>query len=311
MFAKSGMMSDIDIRKAIVNNEMCITPFDVNDPSDRRLTPAGFNFSFSRFIVSLNQKAFYQIHEKDDKMFFYIEPGDTAIALTRESIWVSRNIGGTFHSKVGYVSQGLGHISTTLDPCWQGQLLISVNNPNKKKITVNIASFERGEWVYSTFITLCLFRLISPASRKSDNHAARLDTLYNIIKSSKRTKKQMELIETIREMLALISNQEGVRLSELKVVKDSHIQKFTKEYAILFEAWDRKYEKDIRHLSRSILARKKLSSFVPLIISVIFVLIIIGGVWRLNQPFLINLLIPLFSATLAYIVALITASKKT
>ncbi|MCL2064597.1 MAG: hypothetical protein FWG98_09555 [Candidatus Cloacimonetes bacterium] len=48
----TGMMSDEDIRNAIRNKELFITTYNVNDKSDARLTPAGFNFSFSKFVVS-------------------------------------------------------------------------------------------------------------------------------------------------------------------------------------------------------------------------------------------------------------------
>jgi len=310
MSIKAGMMSDVDIREAIKNNEICIAPFDLNDSNDRRLTPAGFNFSFSDFIVSLNQKTFYKIHKRGNEKFFMIEPGDTAIALTEESIWVSKGIGGTFHSKVGYVSQGLGHISTTLDPQWQGQLLISVNNPNRKKIKVNIARFERGEWIYSTFITLCLFRLITPTRTESDNHASRLDTLCEIILDGKWTPKQNKLVECIQKMLTIMTSQNAIKLSDLDVVDRSHIETFAKDHKELLAKWKGIYDDEIEKVNEVILIRKKIFSYIPLIASIVVVSSIIFGVWKWSPSHLANLSIPLFSATLAYIVAWATAKKK-
>ncbi|GHU48931.1 hypothetical protein FACS1894127_0740 [Clostridia bacterium] len=185
----AGMMSNVDILKAMRDGELIITPFDLTkyeSGKDNRLTPAGFNFSFSQFIVSRNEKVFCTLMEEETKgkvkIFFELKPGDTALALTRESIWVSNELAGTFHSKVTYVSQGLGHISTTLDPGWRGQLLISINNPNIEPIKVVIGERTDVGIQYCTFITLSLYRLISRSAGISDNYSeARIDILYDLL----------------------------------------------------------------------------------------------------------------------------------
>ncbi|MDR0460660.1 MAG: hypothetical protein LBH62_04390 [Nitrososphaerota archaeon] len=186
------MMSKKNIIDAINECEMCIFPFDVKNP-DERLTPAGFNFSFTNFIISLNNKCPCALCEETiidkeykSQIYFMLEAGDTALALTRETIWVSGNIAGTFHSKVSYASQGLGQISTTLDPGWQGQLLISINNPNKSPVKVLVGNRKEDDGViqYKTFITLCLYRLISPAETPSDNTYARLTIIEDILRDN-------------------------------------------------------------------------------------------------------------------------------
>ncbi len=279
MTTLAGMMSDVDIREAIRKREMCITPFDPSNKKDKRLTPSGFNFSFSSFIVSLNHKIFYKIIEKNDVRYFFLEPGDTAIALTNESLWVNRDIAGTFHSKVTYVSQGMGHISTTLDPCWQGQLLISMNNPNRKRIRVEIARFMDGEWIYATFLTACFFRLNTATGTTHDNHPARLDTLYNIIKSAKKSKKQRSLTETVREMLKFSKEKSALRLSELPSVGESEIQKFIDDHKETLANWEERYKK-IEHLNdRIVMVRKFWKAFgifvgtIVVIISTILIVI--------------------------------------
>lgn len=222
-----GMMSNEDILNAMKDNEMAIATFDPYKP-DCRLTPAGFNFTFTRFIVSINENSIYDIFEEETKpgvseIFFYLKPGDTALALTRESIWVSDKIAGTFHSKVTYVSQGLGHISTTLDPGWKGQLLISINNPNREPIKIVIGGKRKGEIEYHTFITLCLFRLITPAVRidKTDNRKARLDILCKVLEKNSEMNESYKLfLHNLNQLQLLIGAQRDPDLNERKVTAD-------------------------------------------------------------------------------------------
>lgn len=305
-----GMMSDVDIRKAINDKEMCITPFDANDYLDKRLTPVGFNFSFSRFVVSLNQRTFFKIHEKNDEMYFYLEQGDTAIALTTESIWVSKYFGGTFHSKVGYVSLGLGHISTTLDPYWQGQLLISLNNPSKRKIKVVIARFVNGVWRYSTFITLCLYRMGTAASKPSDNNAARLDTLYDIIKNDVKTKGQKKVVDAVREMLTFMSGFKDGNLSNKDAVSEDDINKYVSDHQAVLSEWDDKFP-IIQTLSNRVLLIKKIIRLLPKLSLVLFV-VLLGIVAYLHldqQDFLISI-ISLCAAIVGAFIALLWGKRE-
>ena len=217
----SGMLSNNDILNAMKDKEIIITDLKRFDPysfyaqssgvgSDLRLTPAGFNFSFTRFIVSLKSSSLYPIYlrEKLDRneLFFTIMGGDTALTLTYESIWVSRYIAGTFHAKVKNVSCGLGSISTTLDPGWQGQLLIAINNPNSFPIDVVIGSIEKDKEInidnisFNSFITLCLYRLQSPSDINSDNDNARLQLLSKALEGTKDATSK-EIVEIITDML--------------------------------------------------------------------------------------------------------------
>lgn len=59
---------------------------------------------------------------------FILKPGDTAIIKTREYIEMPKNIGGLISSKLPLVSFGVSHVSTTLDPTFQGYLSITLTN---------------------------------------------------------------------------------------------------------------------------------------------------------------------------------------
>lgn len=244
-----GMMSNSDITEAIMNREMIITPFDEQFPDRKRLTPAGFNFSFTRFIISMNKKMFFKIYESAtydrniDELYFLLEPGDTALALTYESIWVSKKFAGTFHSKVGYVSQGLGHISTTLDPGWMGQLLISINNPNTNSIHVVIGKRDKRNNLieYNSFITLCLYRLISPATALSDNSCARLDILYDILAKNSTSTNEMNILKNnINKLRNIIDTRDKLhpyRFNEKNPTPDE-VQTFKNDHMELLKSLD-------------------------------------------------------------------------
>lgn len=208
-----GLLSDVDIRNAIRKHKLVLAPFDVNDYNDKRLTPAGFNFSFTRIIISVNARTLYKIHKKKDgELFFKIRPGDTALALTRETIWVSKELGGTFHSKVGYVSKGLGHVSTTLDPGWQGQLLIAVSNPRNRTTEVPIGKVDDNENItYYSFITLYLFWLANEAKCSHDNDQGRLNLLIDKL-SNGNTKNEKKLVKMV---IALKNSIQEMRTPDL------------------------------------------------------------------------------------------------
>lgn len=155
------MFSDRDI-KAYLSKEIVIHPY-----SENNLTPLGYNLSPSDFVFSLQDKDL--ILEKDG--YYHIKPHDTVLILTKESVWISKKIAGTFHSKVGVVSNGFGHISTTLDPNWNGPLLISINNPTKMELKLPVDK---------TFITLIFYKLRTPSSKDHDNVSSRKDILKSI-----------------------------------------------------------------------------------------------------------------------------------
>lgn len=47
-------------------------------------------------------------------------------------------IAGYVTSRVSNVAYGFGHISTTVDPNWNGALLIALSNPSSRSIKVNV-----------------------------------------------------------------------------------------------------------------------------------------------------------------------------
>ena len=203
---KKGMMSHIDIERAISEKDLIITG------DDRKITPAGVNLRFSPIIFSLASKSMIPIKkEKDNHCYIEIEAGDMIFALTQESIWVSKNVGGTVHSKVKYVSLGLGHVSTTIDPGWGGQLLIALNNPLSTPIKIDVGINDNNTIEFETFITVCLYYLNSAAEYSSDNEPGRIFTLIDNIGDIKSIKK-------LRDHL----NDQGRLVHKLNTIKKTN-----------------------------------------------------------------------------------------
>lgn len=131
------MLSRDDIRLALAEGHLKIFPFE-----PKNLTGIGYNLSTTDFAFSINQGILLTIHRKITdsgvERYVTIPANDTVLFFSKEYIEVDHTLAGTFHSKVSRVSEGLGHISTTLDATWKGQLLISVNNPTSKGIKFDL-----------------------------------------------------------------------------------------------------------------------------------------------------------------------------
>lgn len=172
-----GFLPDQEIERARERGELEVAPF-----TDGQLTPVGYNLSFTWFIYSVNFQSLTRVFHDQASGNYYcdVRPNDTVLILTREAVWVSENIAGTFHSKVGIVSKGFGHISTTLDPKWEGPLLISLNNPTNRPLRLTIATSDKEGIHYQTFATLIFFRMAAKAVRLQDNLEIRKDLLLEI-----------------------------------------------------------------------------------------------------------------------------------
>jgi deoxycytidine triphosphate deaminase len=93
--------------------------------------------------------------------YVVIDPNDTALIYTEESIYVSNHIGGSYHSKVTLVSQGAGHIGTTLDAQYLGCSIIAIHNHSNQKLKLKVGS---------EFVTVQFWYLNSPDYKDTISH---------------------------------------------------------------------------------------------------------------------------------------------
>lgn len=176
----AGPMTGDDILDACYTGEIYISPFRRGN-----LTSIGYNLRASDIIISTKNGLPLKILTEGKKRYVVITPHDTVLIATYESVYVGEQIMGTFHSRVMVVSQGFGHISTTLDPMWKGPLLIAFSNPSDKKKKFIIE--DNGE--HSAFATLIFYRLNHAARIPHDNPPARTDVLSKFLQTPKGAKK--------------------------------------------------------------------------------------------------------------------------
>lgn len=253
MFQQATFMNDVQIDKARKEGELLICPYN-----ERNLTPVGYNLSFSGFIVSLRKRAFIKLKHKGNEWFFYLKPHETALVLTRETIWVSRFIGGTFHSKVSMVIKGLGHVSTTLDPGWHGQLLVPLNNPTKGKVKIVVAIDEKNGKRFETFLTMVLFRSQEASLiEKGDNKSARIELLEEILEENRRNRDAKLLWDFIQNLKRNIGTLEAVVDLNDPMDRREKIKIFQREHLKIVAEMDNEFN-HINSFSKKMYNRKKL-----------------------------------------------------
>jgi deoxycytidine triphosphate deaminase len=121
----------------------------------------------SQFVYSISQNQLLQIERHLDGYDFVQLPAeDTVLVWTNEALVLSKNLFGSVHSRVALVSQGIGHLGTTINPSWQGILCIALHNHSKKPVIIKVSKseYESGET-----IAYIVFYKLSSASRSPYN----------------------------------------------------------------------------------------------------------------------------------------------
>lgn len=164
MLFGTGVISDRQFIKHLGKN-IFIWPFN---PAN--LKGSTYNLTASKIAYYKENGENISVIDQDDVI--NIPEKKTVLIQTEESIYVTKNICGTYHAKVKMVSKGLSSISTTLDPYYFGTSLIAVTNLSDKTIKIN-----SGE----TFCSLMLYKMRGASYEKHDNLPFRSDISSNII----------------------------------------------------------------------------------------------------------------------------------
>jgi len=161
------VLTDTDLRQIIEETRqddgtLVITPFDPNV-----LTPVGYDFRVGDTYSLLGELGRHHLGNSER---IEIRPGTTALVETLEAVEMPKDLmlSGLITSKVSLVSRGLSHISTTIDPDWEGKLLIAVHNHSRQTLEL-----EHGR----AFCTAVFVRNCSSASEASGHLPSRPDIL--------------------------------------------------------------------------------------------------------------------------------------
>jgi len=164
-----SVLSNSDFNREFGKN-ILIYPF-----IESNIKGASINLTVSKFVWNINTKEriFPQLTSTGKKMI--IIPQNIPVAvMTREAIFVSNNICGTYHARVSKVSQGLNHISTTLDPGYFGTSLVTLLNNSDKPIEISVGD---------AFVTVMFYYLKNNSLKTTDrgqNMSNRIDIIAQV-----------------------------------------------------------------------------------------------------------------------------------
>ncbi|MFV0516945.1 MAG: hypothetical protein ACK5MV_06080 [Aminipila sp.] len=166
--------------------------------------------------LSKRKSAIIRINQKEQ--YIILLPQATTLIETKEILATGSNIGGTYHSKVGMVSQGIGHIGTMLGPNFSGNSLIALHN-----VTKNLIVLKVGE----SFVSVVFHYLDTPIIEKNPTVSGHVDKMSELgITLSKSQREDLAAdwkgdLEKVREKM--MDSKEFKELQER--VKKQRIQK--------------------------------------------------------------------------------------
>ena len=144
------MLSKIDIYRELGRN-IYLYPLKTENIRDNSI-----DLTASELAWTSDKQYIYS----DDGGKIIVPPHKTACILTEEAIYVSKKIGGTFHSRVSLSRQGFGHIGTMIDPEFFGRLLIMLHNISDTELII-----KKGQ----SIVSLVFYHLETPIKESSAN----------------------------------------------------------------------------------------------------------------------------------------------
>lgn len=164
-----------------------------------------------------------------EKKEIIILPFSTTLIQTEEVLAVGNNIGGTYHSKVGLVSQGFGHIGTMLGPNFSGHSLIAIHNVSKEVLTIEIGK---------TFVSIVFNYLKTPISMNNPTKNGHLEKLSEFgIRLSQEDREFLDNdwksdTNRVRQKLKEESSFKEYN-QRLKKIKNEHLKKYLNKHNVI------------------------------------------------------------------------------
>lgn len=187
------MLSRTDIKNEL-GKGINIYPFNSNNLKENSINLCTGNYAWtlgnSRIYINREEKKFsllksegfleeYTLYKSksaiislnETEKYIMILPQSTTLIETKEILATGPNIGGTYHSKVGLVSMGLGHIGTMLGPNFSGHSLVAFHN-----ITSELIVLKVGE----SFVSVVFHYLNTPLIDKNPTISGHVDKLSEL-----------------------------------------------------------------------------------------------------------------------------------
>jgi dCTP deaminase len=195
------MLSDVDIRIELQQNKgINIEPFD-----EDCLTPIGYDFRVGEKGFSWKSRCRVEVNERNP---IKIEPRDTVVIETYESVQLSKQFGATIHAMATQVlRRGLSHISTTIDPGWTGKMLISVHN--HRDTTIELEFKEK-------LCTVCFYKMQSEARKDVLRPPGRIDIWSELLDKAREERARIEA-EITREKQRIIQEERSRKILLISV----------------------------------------------------------------------------------------------
>ena len=207
IFFIKGSLSDKNIKR-LLGSHIFIYPF-----KEENLKPASYNLTASK-CAFIKEGKVQKLIVKDDCII--IPPGKTGIIETEESLYVSKWICGTYHSRVKLVNKGLGHIGTTLDPDFFGVSAIALHNTTQKEISIKV-----GEPIVTVMFSVLKSRSIgfhdNMSGRVDDNISFDVNEFYDQSKCK-------EVITVFKDKIKVTDgiNEEFIKDSVKRLKEDGY-----------------------------------------------------------------------------------------
>jgi dCTP deaminase len=123
------ILTDRQIAEARTKGDLKIEPFE-----EKQLQPASYDLRVGEQGITTSSKK--RVDLKTDG-FLVVHPGDFAVVLVYEEIWLSPQYAARFGLRSKYARRGL--VATTglqVDPGYKGKLIVGVTNLTPKPITL-------------------------------------------------------------------------------------------------------------------------------------------------------------------------------
>jgi deoxycytidine triphosphate deaminase len=141
-----SLLTDTSIRRLLTtdkkmweqNAEIQKNKLLIANYSEDSLTPVGYDLRVGDYYLKMHRKVKEAWTPLPNNAKLIISPGEIVALQTEEFIGMPQNkqYSGIIVAKVSLVEMGLSHISTSIDADYKGEMIITVTNHSKRKITL-------------------------------------------------------------------------------------------------------------------------------------------------------------------------------